>query len=77
MQIEYLLEQILWKISGNKTDERQTTSKNVRFKVITAASMKLESSGMNCRVVKLMLSNVSEVRTASIIRAMSESENFI
>jgi hypothetical protein len=31
----------------------------------------LESSGMYCYVVKLMLTNVSEVHTASIIRAMT------
>jgi hypothetical protein len=32
----------------------------------------LESSGMYCCVVKQMLIDVSEVRTASIIRTMSE-----
>jgi hypothetical protein len=34
-------------------------------------SLNLESSGMYCRVVKQMLTDVSEVRTASIIRMES------
>jgi hypothetical protein len=42
-----------------------------RFQVLTVASMKVESSGMYCRVVKYMLSDVSEVYTASIIRAIT------
>jgi hypothetical protein len=45
----------------------------VTFQILTAASMKfIESSGMYSRVVTLKLNDVSEVRTASIIRAMNK-----
>jgi hypothetical protein len=40
----------------------------VRFQVLTAASMKIRSSGMYCRVRNWMSTDVSEVRAASIIR---------
>jgi hypothetical protein len=50
---------------------RQSFFNLARFQVLTAASMNLtESSGMYCRVLNWMSTDVSEVCAASIIRAM-------
>jgi hypothetical protein len=49
--------------------------KFVRFQVLTAANMKILSSGMLHRVVSDKLTNVSEVLTASVIRAMTARRN--
>jgi hypothetical protein len=49
---------------------RVFVSCSARFQVLTAANMKFRVSGMYCRLVKYILTDVSEVRSASIIRAI-------
>jgi UDP-N-acetylglucosamine enolpyruvyl transferase len=49
----------------------------VRYQVLTAANMKLESSGTKRRVVTLEWTDVSEVRTLSIIDLMMEGSTHV
>jgi hypothetical protein len=52
--------------------EQRVSSTAIDYNSELDLKQSLESSGMYCRVVKQMLIDVSEVRTASIIRTMSE-----